>query len=94
MHFHRSVDRERFVLFLEKLRSIYPKEKLTLFMDRLAVHRSDIVQDKMKELKLGCIFNASYSPDFNPIEGVFSIVKQKIKQQRLRALAKGQQTNI
>ena len=28
MHFHRSVDRERFVVFQEKLRSIYPQGKV------------------------------------------------------------------
>ena len=33
MHFHRSVNIEGFVKFLEKLRHMYPKEKLTLFMD-------------------------------------------------------------
>lgn len=58
------------------------------------MHKSKVVQDKMAELDLGCIFNASYSPDYNPIEGVFSIVKLKIKQQRLKALAKGVKTNI
>ena len=31
-----------------------------------------------------CIFNAPYSPDYNPIEGVFSVAKRKIKQERLK----------
>ena len=37
----------------------------------------------MKVLRIRPIYNASYSPDFNPIEGVFSIVKSKIKKWRL-----------
>jgi transposase len=48
----------------------------------------------MAELKMKCVFNASYSPEYNPIELVFSMAKRSIKQTRLRLLAKGQTQDI
>jgi len=37
------------------------------------------------------IYNASYSPNYNPIEGVIGIGKNKIKQQRWHNLQVDQQ---
>ena len=48
-------------------------------MDRLNVHRSYRVKDICEELGIIRIFNASYSPNFNPIEGVIGIVKNEMK---------------
>jgi hypothetical protein len=39
-HYHKSVNVERFIDFLGKLRERYPNDKLALFMDQLSVHRS------------------------------------------------------
>ena len=72
LNYERSVNSDKFVQFLTRLRQKYPFEKLALFMDRLMVHRSKKVTRKMEELKLQRILNASYSPDFNPIENMFS----------------------
>lgn len=52
-------------------------------MDNLPVHRTSDVEEKCKELDITRIFNKSYSPDFNPIESVFSIVKNAYKRARL-----------
>ena len=35
------------------------------------------------------ILNASYSPNFNPIEGVIGLIKNNIKRQRVNAIAQG-----
>ena len=66
------------------LRRKYKADSISIFMDQLAMHRSLVVQQKIKDLGMRCIFNAPYSPDYNPIEGVFSVAKRKIKQERLK----------
>ena len=62
-------------------------EKIALFMDNLAAHKSDKSRNEMTRLKFRCIFNVPYSPEFNPIEFVFSKVKQKFRTLRARKLA-------
>ena len=63
-------------------------------MDRLSVHRCRQVQSVMRDLKFEWIFNASYSPDYNPIEGVFAIVKNYIKRKRLEAIINGKKMRL
>ena len=63
-------------------------------MDNLGVHRSREVIERMDELGFSYIFGPSYSPDFNPIEGVFSIAKKKIKRERLAAVINDENMNL
>ena len=48
----------------------------------------------MDEMSIPYIFGPPYSPDFNPIELVFSIFKRELKIKRLRAILNGQPFNI
>ena len=47
MNFDRSVNAKKFIKYLVKLRNIHPDKKLVIYMDRLSVHRSKIVLNKM-----------------------------------------------
>ena len=40
------------------------------------------------------MLNASYSPDFNPIEGVFSVTKNFVKRERLKAIVQKKQIKL
>ena len=62
-------------MYLRMLKRGNPS-KLALFMDQLPVHRSRDVQAVCVELDITPVFNVSYSPEFNPIEAVFSQVKR------------------
>lgn len=73
-------------MFLEYLRELRRKngtKRIAVFMDNLAVHKGDEVLTEMTKLNMVRIFNVPYSPEFNPIESVFSIVKQQFKRDRL-----------
>jgi hypothetical protein len=48
----------------------------------------------MRELDIKWMFNSSYSPNFQPIEGAFSVTKTLIKRERLRALAFNQDIDM
>jgi len=58
-------------------------------MDNLAVHRSNDVKGRMDELSIGYIYSPPYSPDYNPIESVFSMFKRELKVRRLKAIIEG-----
>ena len=73
-------------MFLKRLRRVSKKRPIAIFMDQLAVHRSKEVKPLYQELNIVPIFNIGYSPEFNPIEAVFSKVKRKFSSERLRCL--------
>ena len=55
-------------------------------MDNLSVHKSKVIRERMDELGFAYIFAPAYSPQYNPIEGVFSVAKGYIKKRRLEAI--------
>jgi transposase len=63
-------------------------------MDRLNVHRSYRVLDVCEELGIIRIFNSSYSPNYNPIEGVIGVIKNEIKRQRTHAISNGNKPDL
>jgi transposase len=82
----KSVDIPKFVHFLQHIKSLLPNQKVAVFMDQLAVHRSNIVKEEMERLDFTAIFNTSYSPEHNPIEHVFSIVKNHFSRVKSNAI--------
>ena len=72
-----SVNADIFVAFLKSL--TFP-EKTVILLDNVAFHHSYKVKDVIKEKNWDLLFIPPYSPIFNPIEGVFSIVKRSYQQ--------------
>ena len=86
MTFKNSVDIPKFKIYLEELRARYFFDDICIYMDNLSVHRSLAVRERLDELSIAYIYSPPYSPDFNGIESVFSIFKNKLKKQRLQAI--------
>ena len=86
MIFEHSVNKEKFKEFVTKLRTKYQDDNLCLFFDNLAVHRSKEVREHLNQQLIPYVFCPPYSPDFNGIESVFSIYKNKLKRERLSDL--------
>ena len=79
MLFDFSVDKLKFKVFLDELRARYFMDDICIYFDNLSVHKSNEVKERMDELSIAYIFSPIYSPDYNPIEYVFSIAKKEIK---------------
>ena len=58
------------------------------------MHKAAKVRAKMVELDIKPIFNVGYSPEFNPIERVFSKVKRRFNAKRLSDLVNGRGFNF
>ena len=56
-------------------------------MDNLSAHTSEKSKKEMTNLGFKYIYNVPYSPEYNPIEFVFSKVKQRFRSLRARKLA-------
>lgn len=62
--------------FLDFLKTItFPKNSV-LLLDNVAFHHSKVVKSFAEEQGLVLLYTPPYSPWFNPIEGIFSIVKR------------------
>jgi transposase len=57
-----------------------------VFADNCSVHHSKLVKKFAEEQDIVVIFNIPYSPQYNPIEVVWSLVKQKYKKAKLESL--------
>ena len=80
------VKEPEFCAHISKLRAKAGKRPIALFMDNLWVHKQKDVRELMAKLDIKPIYNVAYSPEFNPIEAVFSKVKRQFSCQRLHNL--------
>ena len=77
-----AVDANDFSEYIMGLSEMHSNRKIAIFIDNLAVHHVPAVVQLCRELDILVIFNKPYSPDFNPIENVFSNVKNHYKRAR------------
>ena len=84
--YEQPVKEPEFCAHLMKLRSKAGAKPIALFMDNLWVHKNVRVRDLMAKLDIRPVYNVAYSPEFNPIEAVFSKVKRRFSCQRLHNL--------
>ena len=94
MLFKKSVNIEKFKVWLDELRSRYFFDDICLYIDNLSVHRSKAVKERMDELGIAYVFSPIYSPDYNPVEYVFSMAKKKIKERRLEKILNEEEVDL
>ena len=88
MSFEDSITIEKFKVYLDTLRSKFFFDDLCIWFDGLAVHRSRIVRERLDKLGIAYIQSPGYSPDYSGVEAIFSIFKNRIKKERLKAIHK------
>ena len=71
----KAINGDIFIDFLKSLRKRFDTTPLALFMDQLHVHKTNQVRATYDQLNIKPVWNVVYSPEFNPIEAVFSKVK-------------------
>ena len=77
---------EDFRDYLKQLKGKVGKRAVSLFMDNASTHKKPCVKEWWPKLNMEPIWNIGYSPEFNPIESVFSKVKREFNSQRLNNL--------
>ena len=66
-------------IFLDFLKNIPDIKEKHLFLDNACIHHSKIVTEYVKKNKINLLFNVPYSPEYNPIEIVFSKLKKLVR---------------
>ena len=70
-----SFDGERYISYLREHLIPALKRGDVLVMDNLRTHHIPVAKEMLKNAGIELIFLPPYSPDFNPIEEVWSVVK-------------------
>jgi len=79
--FHDRGNAEATIEHFKKVRSNYNKNiPLAFFIDNASWHKTLAVQEYCEQNKITLLFLPPYSPEFNPIERVWSFLKSKIRQ--------------
>lgn len=79
MMYECSTDSELFNFWLEhSLLPEIPKNSLVV-MDNASFHKSDKTKELVKQFSCRLLFLPPYSPDLNPIEKFWAVMKAKIK---------------
>lgn len=79
MMFPKSINIEKFKVFLESHRRKYPFDDCLLMLDNLGVHTSKTTKERMAELGYKFAYNAPYTPILmGGIEDSWSVAKRLI----------------
>ena len=79
-------DSHDFIKYLYVLQRKMNFKPFALFMDNAPIHTAKVVKPYYADLEITPVFNVGYSPEFNPIEAVFSKVKRLFIHERLNNL--------
>ena len=82
--FEKSVNSQKYAEWLAGLKQVTGEDKVCLFMDNLGAHKCIPSKRAMRRHKFRWVLNVPYSPQWNPIELVFSQLKAKFKALRAR----------
>ena len=77
--FEGAVDRKMFDEYVKTVLAPSLRPGDIVIMDNLSVHKSQDAYDAIKKKQAECLFLPAYSPDLNPIEKMWSKVKQILR---------------
>lgn len=77
--FDGAINRKMYDAYVEKFLAPILKSGDMVIMDNLNVHKSQAAQEIISKKGASCIFLPQYSPDLNPIEKMWSKIKQLLR---------------
>ena len=82
--FEGAVDRRIFEAYIEQILGPSLRPGDIVIMDNLASHKSQAAQEFVASRSADYVFLPAYSPDLNPIEKMWSKVKQRLRSLKAR----------
>jgi len=82
--FEGAVDRAMFEAYIEQILGPSLRSGDIVVMDNLSAHKSQVAKEFVESRSAGYLFLPAYSPDFNPIEKMWSKVKQILRSLQAR----------
>lgn len=85
--FEGALDSRMYVAYIEKVLSPVLKPGDIVIMDNLNVHKSEVAKRFVQAKQCSYVYLPAYSPDLNPIEKMWSKVKQLLRGVKARTRA-------
>ena len=82
--FKGTLNRFLFAEYIKKQLKPALAEDDILLLDNSSVHTSKLVKDTLKECGINYMFLPRYSPDFNPIELLWALMKSYLRKAKAR----------
>jgi hypothetical protein len=73
----RSIKAPEFMNFMDSCNETNGEVPTTMFLDNLRMHHQKVVKARATEHCIDMRYNAAYSPNFNPIEGLWAYAKNQ-----------------
>lgn len=78
--------KDKFIDYLKDILAPTLRKGDVVIMDNMRTHHSKEVKRVLEDLKIKAIFLPAYSPDFNPIEKMWSKIKSVLRKLKVRTL--------
>lgn len=86
---YETINGESIIHFMNKLREQYSADKrLHLIMDQAGYHKATLVQEEAKKLNINLVYLPAYSPNLNPIERLWKVMNENVRNNRFFKSAK------
>ena len=86
---YKTINSESVLAFFNKLREQYSMEiKLHIILDQAGYHRSKGIKKAAKKLNLRLHYLPAYSPNLNPIERLWKVMNEHVRNNRFFSSAK------
>lgn len=76
-HYQITSERVNSIAFVDFIKSLPLRPNTILLMDNASIHKSKALKDYLDYIRCSIIFTPPYSPEYNPIELIFGIIKNK-----------------
>lgn len=80
-----ATDHLAFMVYLERVLVPTLKKGDVVIMDNLPAHKSSKITELIESRKASCVYLPPYSPDFNPIEKMWSKIKEFLRAFKARS---------
>jgi len=79
---YETVNAESMVDFMGKVRSQFGSKTVHIILDRSGYHRASLLAEKAEKLNIKLHFLPPYSPNLNPIERLWKVMNEKVRNNR------------
>lgn len=79
---YETINAQSIVNFMTKIRSQYGSKTVHIILDRSGYHRAALLTEKAQEFNIKLHFLPPYSPNLNPIERLWKVMNEKVRNNR------------